>query len=76
MKKEPAICLGGPLDGETFGVFVAVSSRLCIMPHSMVHRYRLLGTVDEPQRDAQGRRVFEHHRAVKAEPKKKGNGIQ
>lgn len=76
MKKEPAICVGGPLDGEEFEVFGAVSSRLCNMPNKMVHCYRLLGEVDNPQRDTQGRRVFEHHRAVKAEPKKKEDGRQ
>jgi hypothetical protein len=69
MKSEPAIFVGGPRDGYECNMLVMVSSHLCTMPNNMVHRYRLLGTVDEPKRDAKGRRVFEHHRAVKAEPK-------
>lgn len=61
------VYIGGPRDGEVCMMFGGATSSLLVLG-GVHHCYRLDGTKENPVRDASGRRVMRHVKAILAKP--------
>lgn len=67
MNREEAVYVGGPLDGMVKTIYPIVASSM-VMHGGVSHRYKLDGSVRNPNRNAKGQRVMLHQSANMHEP--------